>query len=127
MNNIMSLQERAQRHIERMDIVVKAAEIKYGLLAGITAEPVPPELAAKFDAQWQKLSEAIMDSRHEDVIVLADGVVRGIWALDRFVVLAGADPLALSPIGLETHVMASNEVVGEYVASGLPLDQELGF
>ena len=122
----MELQERAQKHIERMDYVVRTSEIKWGMMFGLSAL-VPLELAAKFDLQWQKLSEAIMDSRHEDVVMLSDGVIRGVWALEKVAVLNGHEPLPLSPIGLGVAVMASNEVVGEYVPSGKPMDEELGF
>jgi len=123
----MELMERAQRHLERMDIVVRASEIKWGVMvpggAGLLGM-VPPELAAKFNTQWDKLSDAITNSRHEDVIVLADGVVRGIWALERVVVLGGMEPSPLLSIGLGA-APAPTEKPSEYVPSGLPMDQEI--
>ena len=123
MNSGMTLQHRSQAHLNRMDWVVRAAEIKWGMMGGLESL-VPPNLAAKFALQWGRLSEAIMANAHEDVIVLADGVVRGIWALERVAVLAGAEPSPLPGIGLETPLMAP-ERVSEYVPSGLPMDQEI--
>lgn len=122
----MELIDRAQAHIVRMDVVVRAAEIKWGLMGSLETL-VPPELAAKFQTQWGKLSEAVMANAYEDIMLLADGVVRGIWAMERVAVLAGSEVQGLSPIGLGTSVMAPIEVVSEYVPSGLPMDQPIPF
>ena len=121
----MELQDRAQKYLERMDYIVRAAEIKWGIMFGLSAL-VPAELAAKFQTQWEKLSAAIMASDHEGVIVLTDGVVRGVWALEKAALDSGATPLGLSPIGLGVAVMPP-EKVSEYVPSGLPMDQEIPF
>lgn len=118
-DSIMTLQDRAQAHLQRMDIVVRAAEIKWGIMFGLSAL-VPTELAAKFQTQWDKLSAAIMASDHEGVIVLADGVVRGVWALDAAAVAAGHVPGALVAVGV--GVVVPKAVEASSVAINVPND-----
>ncbi len=123
----MELNDRAQAYLQRMDLVVRAAEIKWGILFALE-RLVPPELAAKFQAQWQKLSGAVMAKDYDEVIVHADGVIRGVWALEKVALEMGHVPEALSGIGLGVPVMLSEEdVIREYVESGRPMDEELGF
>lgn len=110
----MDLKERAQKHIERLDIIVKATEIKWGVMWQIEAL-VPQELADKFNRQWEALSSAITDRRHEDVIDLSDGAVRGIWAMEKAAILAGNAPVQLSTIG-----MAIAEPVTADVSTHIP-------
>lgn len=95
----MELKERAHRHIERMDFVVRAAEIKWGIPLMLTTL-IEPDLAGKFQRQWQALSAAISECRDADVIELTDGAIRGIWAMERAALDAGHKPNALSPIGV---------------------------
>lgn len=121
----MELNERAQSYLERMDYVVRAAEIKWGIMFGLEAL-VPAELAAKFKTQWNHLSEAVMTNDYEGIITHADGVVRGVWALERMAIQSGQEPLVLPPIGLGVKPMPP-EKEPEYKPSGLPMDQELGF
>ncbi len=119
----MNLIDREIAHLTRMDFVVRTCEIKWGLMFGIT-RLVPPELAAKFDLQWLKLSEAIMLKDHEGVMMLSDGVIRGIWAMERAAILEGHIPHALSPIGL-----GSSEIVipkaPEYKPTGKSMNESL--
>lgn len=93
--------EKSQKHLERMDAVVRAAEIKWGAPFRLV-QLVPDDLAAKFDRQWQSLSSAITESRHEDVCLLADGVIRGVWALEKTAMATGHEPLTLASIGLRS-------------------------
>lgn len=118
----MELMDVAQYHLKRMDLVVRASEIRWGMF-GALEQLVPPELAAKFQTQWQKLTAAVMESRHEDVCVLADGVIRGIWALENRAIIDGHTPLNLSPIGLV--VVSIPEEKSEYVPSGKPMNDRL--
>lgn len=125
----MELQERAQKHLERMDIVVRAVEIKWGLMnlgAGGVEQLVPSELAAKFQAQWDKLSSAVTEQRYEDVILLSDGVVRGVWAMDKAAMAAGHEPGALLPIGAGLAPLPEPKQ-SEYVPSGRPMDEAIPF
>ena len=87
----MNPQERAQKHLERLDQVMRGAEIKWGILFRLETL-VPEELSAKFKVQWNKLSESIMNANHADTILLADGAVRGIWALEAAALAAGCVP-----------------------------------
>lgn len=93
----MTPQDKAQRHLERLDVVIRASEIKWGLFRLETL--VPEDLAAKFKRQWDGLSLAITEARHEDVVVMADGAIRGIWAMEKTAMGAGCDPEALLPFG----------------------------
>jgi hypothetical protein len=101
----MELIDRAQSHLNRMDFVVKSIEIKWGIMFAVLSL-VPPELAEKFQRQWQSLNNALAENRHEDIISLTDGVIRGCWALDKAAMSAGNDPQRLDQIGIETPVMA---------------------
>lgn len=83
--------ETAQRHIERLDIVVRACEIKWGVCFMIEKK-VPAELWAKFQRQWDALSAAITGCDYEIVPDLADGAVRGVWALEKAAMDAGHVP-----------------------------------
>jgi hypothetical protein len=98
----MELQDRAQEHIKRMDIVVRATETKWGIFLPLHLVPVP--LKEAFDRQWSKLSQAILESRHEDVMILADGVIRGLWKIDDTLNRAGVEPADLNPIGVVSEV-----------------------
>jgi len=99
----MELKERATAHIARLDMVVKAAEIKWGVPL-LLETLVDANLAAKFGRQWDALSDAIMGSRHEEVIELADGAIRGVWAMEKAALAAGQVPAALAPIGVAVPV-----------------------
>ena len=96
----MTPTDKAQAHLHRLDIVVKAVEIRWGVCFGVQAF-VPPELWQKFDRQWSALNAAITENRHEDVVTLADGAVRGVWALDKAAWEAGHSPPPLPAYGQE--------------------------
>lgn len=97
----MEPQHRAQKHLQRMDIVMKAAEIKYGVMF-TESNLINLELRNKFARQWEKLNSAIMECRYHDVCTLADGVVRGVWAIEKAMEASQAAPCGLTPIGIGT-------------------------
>ena len=97
----MELKDRAQSHISRMDLIVHASEIRWGMMFRLK-HLVPDELAEKFTRQWRALGDATMDKRYEDMVSLSDGVIRGMWALEAAAMDAGHVPEDLLPIGVET-------------------------
>lgn len=109
----MELKDRAQSHIQRMDLIVHASEVKWGLMFRLK-QLVPDDLAAKFQRKWDELSEAVMDKRYEDTIILSDDIIRGVGVLEAAAVDAGHVPEDLLPIGVETP-----RVVHESVPSGV--------
>lgn len=90
--------EKAQAHLHRMDWVVKGAEIKWGLFTALE-DKLGGELAAKFKRQWEALSAAVMAQDHDGVATLADGVIRGVWALEKAAFEMGLVPDPLPEIG----------------------------
>ena len=91
--------ERSQLHLNRLDLVVRAAEIKWGIMDRLETL-CSPETATKFGNHWAKLSMAIMASEYEDVVLLADGAVRGVWRMEAEAIAAGHTPGALMPLGV---------------------------
>jgi hypothetical protein len=110
----MDIIETAQRHIERLDIVVRACEIKWGVCFGIEMK-IPKDLWDKFQRQWDALSAAISGCDHASVPDLADGAVRGVWAMEKAALDAGYTPEPLLPCAVrpwqqETPKPASNGI-----------------
>ena len=116
----MELSIRARKHIERLDIVVKAAEVKWGVPLQLE-QLVPPEMAAKFGRQWDALSAAITSGNYEDMIELADGAIRGVWAMDKAALDAGNVPATPSPIGAKNDFVPEAAKVEETIK---PLSKE---
>ncbi len=114
----MQPEDRARAALQVLDITVSALEIKWGVCFGVTAH-APPELVAKFDRQWEKLNAAITDARHEDVVVLAQGTIRGCWALDKAALDAGNVP-TLPEVGAGAPAAGSSRVSAGEVSEPLP-------
>ena len=109
----MELIDRSQEHLKRMDIVMRSMETKWGIFLPLHLVPVP--LKDAFERQWSKLSQATITANYEDVIMLSDGVIRGLWKIDDTLNRAGVSTDELIPIGVvgkvskkledETHII----------------------
>ena len=119
----MEQRDIAQKHLNRMDAVVHAAEIKWGILMQLR-HMVEPELAEKFDRQWAKLSLALEECRHDDVIALADGTIRGIWAMEAQAMASGHIPLPIQPYEVKTPDKADMGVCDTVEDEIIPLGND---
>ena len=105
----MNIKKAAEYHLHRMDIIISAAEIRWGIMMQLV-NLAGGELAEKFERQWSALSAAILESRYADIVILSDGVCRGVWALERAAIAAGHVSQSLPPYVHERASIASVEV-----------------
>jgi hypothetical protein len=103
----MSADRYARVAIECLDEIAMAMERKWGI--GRLPRLVDPALAAKFDAQREKLNDALASERHDAIAAQAAAMERAWKALDAAAIAAGAKPL--SPTVWETALPSTGEIV----------------
>jgi len=79
-----------QRWIEKLDQEAIRYESKWGI--GTLQKLAPAHLAEKWNAQCEKLNDAISGSKLPDVAALVDGSIRGYAALEAAAIAAGHTP-----------------------------------
>jgi len=103
----MSADRYARAAVERLDEVALDMERKWG--ADRLPRLVDPALAARFDAQRDKLDEALRSDRPDAVATQAAAMERAWKALDAAALAAGARPL--SPTVWEVTLPSTGEIV----------------
>jgi hypothetical protein len=103
----MSADRYARAAIDCLDETALAMERRWG--ADRLPRLVEPALAARFDAQREKLNEALRADRPDAIAVQAAAMERAWKALDAAALAAGAKPL--SPTVWETTLPSTGEIV----------------
>lgn len=102
----MSAEHHARAAVDCLDEIAIAMERKWGV--DRLRRLVDPALAARFDAQGEKLGDALRSDRHDAIVAQAGAMERAWKALDANAIARGARPL--SPTVWEA-IMPSGEVV----------------
>ena len=104
--------------VEDVDQVALAMERKWGI--DRLRLLVPVELRARFDAQKDRLDQAIASNLEDHVRVQAQGMVRAWEAVDRAAVDAGNSPLCPEVWELQVAGHGRGRVAGSHRGGGAP-------
>jgi hypothetical protein len=103
----MSADRFAQAAVNRLDEIAHAMERKWGI--DRLPRLVDAALAARFDAQSEKLNAALRSERPDAMAMQAAAMERAWKALDAAAIATGHEPLA--PIIWETVIPSTGEIV----------------